>query len=162
MEKVDATYTTEQLASQLWEAQEFCKDGPSCHGIENCWDISSTDGTTQRPKSTFSWAPLRIPVHNTIWSGRITRRVENPVIATLMVIPFSLSRRSWWEWGTAEQRRMPRQNAPCDKLLFWHQRKNQAKLQKAQFEANAPSPGDHALGLLDEEEEKEQSMAGIA
>jgi hypothetical protein len=41
------------------------------------------------PKSTFSRAPLRNPFHNTIRSGRTTRRVENLVIATLMAIPFS-------------------------------------------------------------------------
>jgi hypothetical protein len=45
-------------------------------------------------KPTFSRAPLRNPLHNTIWSGRITRLVENLVIATLMAIPFSPSWRS--------------------------------------------------------------------
>jgi hypothetical protein len=49
---------------------------------------------------------------------------------------------------------MPRRNASCDKLLFGHQRKNQAKLQKAQFEASTPDLDDDALGPIDEEEEK--------
>jgi SAGA-associated factor 73 len=59
---------------------------------------------------------------------------------------------------------VPGRSAPYDKLLMEYQRKNQAKLQKAQFEANAPDPDDDALpsGPIDEEEEKEQFMAGIA
>ncbi|KAM0693339.1 hypothetical protein Q7P36_006593 [Cladosporium allicinum] len=62
------------------------------------------------------------------------------------------------------KRAVPGRSAPYDKLLMEYQRKNQAKLQKAQFEANAPDPDDDALpsGPIDEEEEKEQFMAGIA
>jgi hypothetical protein len=57
---------------------------------------------------------------------------------------------------------MPRRNAPCDKLLFGHQRKDQAKLQKAQLKANPPDPDDDPLGPIDEEEERDKFMAGIA
>lgn len=62
------------------------------------------------------------------------------------------------------KRAVPGRSAPYDKLLMEYQRKNQAKLQKAAFDANAPDPEDDALpsGPVDEEEEKEQFMAGIA
>lgn len=62
------------------------------------------------------------------------------------------------------KRAVPGRSAPYDKLLMEYQRKNQAKLQKAAFDANAPDPEDDALpsGPIDEEEEKEQFMAGIA
>lgn len=62
------------------------------------------------------------------------------------------------------KRGVPGRSAPYDKLLMDYQRKNQAKLQKAAFDANAPDPEEDAQpsGPIDEEEEKEQFMAGIA
>jgi hypothetical protein len=56
---------------------------------------------------------------------------------------------------------MPRRNASCDKLLFGQQRKDQAKLQKAQLKANPPDPDDDPLGPIDEGE-RDKFMAGIA
>lgn len=62
------------------------------------------------------------------------------------------------------KRGVPGRSAPYDKLLMEYQRKNQAKLQKAAFDANAPDPEEDSQpsGPIDEEEEKEQFMAGIA
>jgi SAGA-associated factor 73 len=53
------------------------------------------------------------------------------------------------------KRAVPGRSAPYDKLLAEYQRKNQAKLQKAQFDANAPDPEDDELesGPIDEEAE---------
>ena len=63
------------------------------------------------------------------------------------------------------KRAVPGRSAPYDKLLNEYQRKNQAKLQKAAFDANAPA-GDFddeaALGPVDSEEEKEAVMGAIA
>ena len=55
-------------------------------------------------------------------------------------------------------------SAPYDKLLMEYQRKNQAKLQKAAFDANAPNPDDDSLptGPIDSEEEKDAVVATIA
>ena len=62
------------------------------------------------------------------------------------------------------KRAVPGRSAPYDKLLMEYQRKNQAKLQKAAFDANAPNPEDDSLpsGPVDSEEEKDAVMAGIA
>ncbi|KAK4624250.1 SAGA-associated factor 73 [Fulvia fulva] len=61
------------------------------------------------------------------------------------------------------KRAVPGRSAPYDKLLMEYQRKNQAKLQKAAFDANAPNPDDDNLdvGPVDSEEEKEAVMAAI-
>jgi SAGA-associated factor 73 len=63
------------------------------------------------------------------------------------------------------KRAVPGRSAPYDKLLMEYQRKNQAKLQKAQFDATAPDPEDEALavgGPVDSEEEKDAVMSAIA
>ncbi|WPH02820.1 Hypothetical protein R9X50_00568800 [Acrodontium crateriforme] len=62
------------------------------------------------------------------------------------------------------KRAVPGRSAPYDKLLLEYQRKNQAKLQKAAFDANAPNPDDDALpsGPVDSEEEKDAVMGAIA
>jgi SAGA-associated factor 73 len=62
------------------------------------------------------------------------------------------------------KRAVPGRSAPYDKLLMEYQRKNQAKLQKAAFDANAPDPDDDRLdnGPVDSEEEKDAVMAAIA
>ncbi|KAK3684541.1 SAGA complex subunit Sgf73 [Vermiconidia calcicola] len=62
------------------------------------------------------------------------------------------------------KRAVPGRSAPYDKLLMEYQRKNQAKLQKAQFDANAPNPDDEDLpsGPVDSEEEKDAVMGAIA
>lgn len=61
------------------------------------------------------------------------------------------------------KRAVPGRSAPYDKLLMEYQRKNQAKLQKAAFDANAPNPDDNDLptGPVDSEEEKDAVMASI-
>ena len=62
------------------------------------------------------------------------------------------------------KRAVPNRSAPYDKLLMEYQRKNQAKLQKAQFDANAPNPEDDHLpsGPVDSEEERDAVMSAIA
>ncbi|KAF2722259.1 SCA7-domain-containing protein [Polychaeton citri CBS 116435] len=62
------------------------------------------------------------------------------------------------------KRSVPGRSKPYDTLLAEYQRKNAAKLQKAQYDANAPNPEDEGLptGPVDSEEEKEQVMSGIA
>ncbi|EME44849.1 hypothetical protein DOTSEDRAFT_149501 [Dothistroma septosporum NZE10] len=62
------------------------------------------------------------------------------------------------------KRGVPGRSAPYDKLLMEYQRKNQAKLQKAAFDANAPNPDDDNLdvGPVDSEDEKETVTAAIA
>ena len=62
------------------------------------------------------------------------------------------------------KRAVPGRSAPYDKLLMEYQRKNQAKLQKAQFDASAPNPDDENLpsGPVDSEEEKDAVMNSIA
>ncbi|SMQ48565.1 unnamed protein product [Zymoseptoria tritici ST99CH_1A5] len=62
------------------------------------------------------------------------------------------------------KRSVPGRSAPYDKLLLDYQRKNQAKLQKAAFDANAPNPDDDMLpsGPVDSEEEKDAVMQSIA
>lgn len=62
------------------------------------------------------------------------------------------------------KRAVPGRSAPYDKLLLEYQRKNQAKMQKAAFDANAPNPDDNDLpsGPVDSEEEKDSVMASIA
>lgn len=62
------------------------------------------------------------------------------------------------------KRAVPGRSAPYDKLLMEYQRKNQAKLQKAAFDANAPNPDDDNLpsGPVDSEEEKDAIMNSIA
>jgi len=62
------------------------------------------------------------------------------------------------------KRAVPGRSAPYDKLLMDYQRKNQAKLQKAAFDANAPNPDDDSLpsGPIDSEEEKDAVMSAIA
>jgi SAGA-associated factor 73 len=62
------------------------------------------------------------------------------------------------------KRAVPGRSAPYDKLLLDYQRKNQAKLQKAAFDANAPNPDDDNLpsGPVDSEEEKDAVMQSIA
>jgi SAGA-associated factor 73 len=62
------------------------------------------------------------------------------------------------------KRAVPGRSAPYDKLLMEYQRKNQAKLQKAQFDASAPDPEDEALGNggpVDSEEERDAVMGAI-
>ena len=61
------------------------------------------------------------------------------------------------------KRAVPGRSAPYDKLLMEYQRKNQAKLQKAQFDASAPNPDDENLpsGPVDSEEEKDAVVAAI-
>jgi SAGA-associated factor 73 len=61
------------------------------------------------------------------------------------------------------KRAVPGRSAPYDKLLLEYQRKNQARQQKAAFDANAPNPDDDMLpsGPVDSEEEKEAVMASI-
>lgn len=62
------------------------------------------------------------------------------------------------------KRAVPGRSAPYDKLLMEYQRKNAAKQQKAQFDANAPNPDDYDLptGPVDSEEEREAVMSSIA
>lgn len=62
------------------------------------------------------------------------------------------------------KRAVPGRSAPYDKLLMEYQRKNQAKLQKAAMDANAPDPDDDSLptGPIDEDEEKETVVASLA
>ncbi|KAI6801548.1 hypothetical protein KC363_g2826 [Hortaea werneckii] len=62
------------------------------------------------------------------------------------------------------KRAVPGRSAPYDKLLMEYQRKNQAKLQKAAFDANAPANLDDemATGPVDSEEEKDAVMASIS
>lgn len=62
------------------------------------------------------------------------------------------------------KRAVPGRSAPYDKLLLDYQRKNQAKLQKAAFDANAPNPDDDNLpsGPVDSEEEKDAVMQAIS
>nr|POF05996.1 saga-associated factor 73 [Quercus suber] len=62
------------------------------------------------------------------------------------------------------KRAVPGRSAPYDKLLMEYQRKNQAKLQKAAFDANAPNPDDDSLpsGPIDSEEEKDAVMSAIS
>lgn len=62
------------------------------------------------------------------------------------------------------KRAVPGRSAPYDKLLQEYQRKNQAKLQKAAFDANAPANLDDemATGPIDSEEEKDAVMSAIA
>ncbi|EME84969.1 uncharacterized protein MYCFIDRAFT_83020 [Pseudocercospora fijiensis CIRAD86] len=62
------------------------------------------------------------------------------------------------------KRAVPGRSAPYDKLLMEYQRKNQAKMQKAAFDANAPNPDDNDLpsGPVDSEEEKDAVMSSIA
>lgn len=61
------------------------------------------------------------------------------------------------------KRAVPGRSAPYDKLLNEYQRKNQAKLQKAAFDANAPNPDDEGNegGPVDSEEEKDAVIAAI-
>lgn len=62
------------------------------------------------------------------------------------------------------KRAVPGRSAPYDKLLMEYQRKNQAKLQKAAFDANAPAnmEDEMATGPVDSEEEKDAVMSSIA
>ncbi|KAK5174668.1 SAGA complex subunit Sgf73 [Saxophila tyrrhenica] len=63
------------------------------------------------------------------------------------------------------KRSVPGRSAPYDKLLADYQRKNQAKLQKAAFDASAPDPEDEGsagAGPVDSDEERDGVMAGIA
>ena len=62
------------------------------------------------------------------------------------------------------KRAVPGRSAPYDKLLMDYQRKNAAKQQKAQFDANAPNPDDYDLpsGPVDSDEEKDAIMSSIA
>lgn len=62
------------------------------------------------------------------------------------------------------KRAVPGRSARYDKLLMEYQRKNQAKLQKAAFDANAPNPDDDSLpsGPVDSEEERDAVMTSIA
>lgn len=61
------------------------------------------------------------------------------------------------------KRAVPGRSAPYDKLLMEYQRKNQAKVQRAAFDANAPDPEDDALpsGPVDPEEEKNAFMTAL-
>lgn len=61
------------------------------------------------------------------------------------------------------KRAVPGRSAPYDKLLMEYQRKNQAKLQKAAMDANAPDPDDEniPLGHVDEDEEKEAVVTSL-
>ena len=61
------------------------------------------------------------------------------------------------------KRAVPGRSAPYDKLLMEYQRKNQAKLQKAQFDAAQPREEDEVpSGPVDSEEEKDSVMSAIA
>lgn len=63
------------------------------------------------------------------------------------------------------KRAVPGRSAPYDKLLMEYQRKNQAKLQKAAFEASGQGAEDDEnlpTGPVDEEEERDTVMASIA
>ncbi len=62
------------------------------------------------------------------------------------------------------KRAVPGRSAPYDKLLLEYQRKNQAKMQKAQFDATAPAEDEEMIGAgpVDSDEERESVMAGIA
>lgn len=67
------------------------------------------------------------------------------------------------------KRAVPGRSAPYDKLLMEYQRKNQAKLQKAAFDARAPEAEDEGLegeggagGQVDWEEERDAVMGAIA
>lgn len=61
------------------------------------------------------------------------------------------------------KRAVPGRSAPYDKLLMDYQRKNAAKQQKAQFDANAPNPDDYDLpsGPVDSDEERDAVMSSI-
>lgn len=61
------------------------------------------------------------------------------------------------------KRAVPGRSAPYDKLLMEYQRKNAAKQQKAQFDANAPNPDDYDLpsGPVDSDEERDAVMSSI-
>jgi len=61
------------------------------------------------------------------------------------------------------KRAVPGRSARYDKLLLEYQRKNQAKQQRAQFDASAPNPDDEVLasGPVDEEAEREEVLAVI-
>ena len=61
------------------------------------------------------------------------------------------------------KRAVPGRSAPYDKLLMEYQRKNQAKLQKAQFDAAQPREEDEVpSGPVDSEEERDSVMGAIA
>ena len=61
------------------------------------------------------------------------------------------------------KRAVPGRSAPYDKLLAEYQRKNQAKLQKAQFDAAQPLEEDDVpTGPVDSEDEKDAVMGAIA
>lgn len=61
------------------------------------------------------------------------------------------------------KRAVPGRSAPYDKLLMEYQRKNQAKLQKAQFDAAKPVEEDEVpTGPVDSEDEKDSMMSAIA
>lgn len=61
------------------------------------------------------------------------------------------------------KRAVPGRSAPYDKLLLEYQRKNQAKLQKAQFDAAQPREEDEVpTGPVDSEEERDTVMGAIA
>ena len=61
------------------------------------------------------------------------------------------------------KRAVPGRSLPYDILLQQYQKKNQAKLQRAAMDANAPLQDDfESHGPVDSEEEKEAVMAGIA
>ncbi|KAK3617788.1 SAGA complex subunit Sgf73 [Elasticomyces elasticus] len=62
------------------------------------------------------------------------------------------------------KRSVPGRSAPYDKLLAEYQRKSQARMQKAAFDANAPDPDndDGGEGIVDEEAEVKAVMQGIA
>jgi SAGA-associated factor 73 len=62
------------------------------------------------------------------------------------------------------KRAVPGRSGPYDKLLMEYQRKNQAKLHKAAFDANAPNPDDDSMpsGPIDSEEEKDTVLTSIA
>ena len=60
------------------------------------------------------------------------------------------------------KRAVPGRSAPYDKLLMEYQRKNQAKLQKAQFDAAKPVEEDEVpTGPVDSEDEKDNVMGAI-
>ena len=61
------------------------------------------------------------------------------------------------------KRAVPGRSAPYDKLLMEYQRKNQAKLQKAQFDAAQPREEDEVpTGPVDSEDERDNVMGAIA
>lgn len=61
------------------------------------------------------------------------------------------------------KRAVPGRSAPYDKLLMEYQRKNQAKLQKAQFDAAKPVEEDEVpTGPVDSEDEKDNVMGAIS